>query len=285
MTFAACVILYHPKEEDLKNIFSYLDKVEKLYVFDNTENKSIHSYFETYSKIEYYSDHENLGLSIRLNQAANLAILDNYDYLLTMDQDSYFLEINLETYFNDIKIDIFRDDIGIYGLEHSDSEKETTPNEVKYSEVHDLITSGSVLNLKNFMKIGGFDEKIFIDGVDIDFCLATIQKGYKCIAFKNNFFVHSLGENVKTRSFKTLYLISKNKRLHSPIRIYYMKRNMLYLEKKYKATFPEYIDEIKTKYHSLIQKNRNYSSNIYKLMKYERKAILDFKNQKMGKIS
>ena len=39
MKIAACVILYHPKEKDLENILSYLPKVDKLYIYDNTENK------------------------------------------------------------------------------------------------------------------------------------------------------------------------------------------------------------------------------------------------------
>jgi hypothetical protein len=36
MRIAACVLLYHPKENDLKNILSYLSKVDKLYIYDNT---------------------------------------------------------------------------------------------------------------------------------------------------------------------------------------------------------------------------------------------------------
>ncbi|MFE3870359.1 hypothetical protein ACFX5F_03900 [Flavobacterium sp. ZS1P70] len=35
MRIAACVLLYHPKENDLKNILSYLSKVDNLYIYDN----------------------------------------------------------------------------------------------------------------------------------------------------------------------------------------------------------------------------------------------------------
>ena len=33
---AACVILYNPTEGDLKNIVSYISKVDKLYIYDNS---------------------------------------------------------------------------------------------------------------------------------------------------------------------------------------------------------------------------------------------------------
>jgi rhamnosyltransferase len=36
MRIVACVVLYHPKENDLKSILSYLSKVDKLYIYDNT---------------------------------------------------------------------------------------------------------------------------------------------------------------------------------------------------------------------------------------------------------
>ena len=53
MRIATCVLLYHPKENDLKNILSYLSKVDKLSIYHNTENK---------------------GPYIRLNQASKKAI-------------------------------------------------------------------------------------------------------------------------------------------------------------------------------------------------------------------
>jgi rhamnosyltransferase len=284
MRIAACVLLYHPKENDLKNILSYLSKVDKLYIYDNTENKKTIIPFENVNKIVYFSDCENKGLSIRLNQACKQAISDGFDFLMTMDQDSSFSPENLTNYFADIKNYSNKANVGIFGLEYSNENKISNAKNIIATEVHALITSGSVINLNNYHKIGGFDENLFIDGVDFDYCFAILKKGLKCILFENNSICHSLGVKTKRASIKTLYLIKKEKQLHSPLRLYYIIRNMLYLEKKYALLFPKFILERKKRYSSQIISNMLYSKNIFIILKYRLKAINDFKNNKMGKI-
>ena len=100
--FAACVILYHPKKDDITNISTYANKVKKVYVFDNTEGNSHESFFEGIENVNYFWDNENKGISIRLNEACQKAIEDNFEYLMTMDQDSFFSEENIDRYFEDI---------------------------------------------------------------------------------------------------------------------------------------------------------------------------------------
>ena len=284
MKIAAFVLLYHPKEKDLNNILSYLPKIDKLYIYDNTENKTTIIPFEDHNKITYFSDYENKGLSIRLNQACKQAISDGFNFLMTMDQDSSFVADNLHYYFDAIKNYLNKDTVGIFGLEYSAEDIIVNPKNSIAKEVHSLITSGSVINLNLYNEIGGFDENLFIDGVDFDYCFATLTKGYKCILFKNNYFNHSFGVKTRRASIKTLYLIKKEKQLHSPTRIYYIIRNMLYLEKKYHLLFPEYILKRKKRYSSQVMSNMSYSKNIFVLFKYRLKAIADFKNNKMGKI-
>lgn len=284
MKIAACVILYHPKKKDLNNILSYLPIVDKLYIYDNSENIKTILPFEDQEKIVCIADAENKGLSYRLNQACNMAIADDFEFLMTMDQDSYFIKENLIQYFEDIKNYSNIDTVGSFGLEYSTEPKITVPKDIFPQEVGLLITSASVLNLNNYKKIGGFDENLFIDGVDYDYCFASLKMGLKNILFKHNFFNHSFGEKTKSASIKTLYLIKKEKQLHSPIRMYYIKRNMLYLEKKYGTLFPEFILKMKNRYSSQINSNLLYSKKTYRILKFIHKAKNDFKNNKMGKI-
>ena len=281
MKISACVILYNPKEEDLKNINTYINKIEKVYVYDNTESKSNESFFNEYKNVDYYWDGENKGLPIRLNQACLKAIEEKFEYLLTMDQDSSFLEKNIDQYFRDILSFPEKEKVAVYGLEYIFNDiNDITPN---YSEVDHLITSGSVLNLKLHNEIGGFDENLFIDGVDIDYCYSALTKGFKNIKFGKIFFEHSLGEPVKRGSIYTLYLIKKNKVVHSPLRIYYMYRNILYLEEKYINKIPNYIKKLKRDYKHHIKKCIKYSDDFFKILRYKRRAIEDFNNKKMGK--
>ena len=139
------------------------------------------------------------------------------------------------------------------------------------------------MNLKLYSEIGGFDENLFIDGVDIDYCYAALSKGYKNIKFGRNHFNHSLGEPVRRGTIYTLFLFKKNKTIHSPLRIYYMYRNMLYLEQKHKATLPDTVTKLVKNYKHHIKKSIKYSTNIFTVLRFKRRAIKDFKTNKMGK--
>lgn len=285
LNIAACVILYNPKIEDLQNITSYLSKVNKLYVYDNSATKLESSFINENEKINYFWDGENQGISIRLNQASRLAISEGYDKLLTMDQDSSFLEENIDKYFRDIKNFKDAENVANFGLEYNKVAIACDTKEIIFEEVDHLITSCSVINLNLFEKIGGFDENLFIDGVDIDYCYASMKNCYKNIQFKNNFFKHSLGEPVRRASIVSLYLIKKNRVIHSPLRAYYMYRNTLYLEKKYSSVFPEMTKKLVKDYIHHIKRCVRYSENIITAYKYIFKAYRDFKNNRMGKIN
>ena len=279
--FAACVILYNPTDDNIKNIDTYLSKVSELYVYDNTETKSNENLFKDYPNVHYYWDGENMGISFRLNQACERAIKSKFDYLLTMDQDSSFLEENIDKYFRDILSFPEKEKVAVYGLEYIlNNINDSTPN---YLEVDHLITSASVLNLKLHNEIGGFDENFFIDGVDIDYCYSALTKGFKNIKFGKICFNHSLGSFAIRGSIFSLYLFKKKMSIHSSLRIYYMYRNMLYIEKKHKRRLPNLINKFvkNQKYH--INKNIKYSHEFFTVLKFKRKAILDFKNNQMGK--
>ena len=63
-----------------------------------------------------------------------------------------------------------------------------------------------------------------------------------------------------------------------------MYRNMLYISNKYKKIIPEIIKKyVKNQQHQ-INKNIKYSEEFFTVLKYKRKAFVDFKKNKMGKI-
>ena len=280
--FAACVILYHPKKEDIVNISTYSSKVEKVYIFDNTEGKSNENLFIGMEKVSYFWDGENKGLSIRLNTACQKAISDNFDYLLTMDQDSSFLEENIDNYFKAILNFKEKEKVAVYGLEYSKNDiNETAEN---YIEVDHLITSASVMNLKFYNEIEGFDENLFIDGVDIDYCYSAITKGFKNIKFAHILFNHSLGVRTRRGSIFTLYLVKKNVSVHSSLRVYYMFRNMLYIKNKYENVIPDIIKKFVKNQKHQINKNIKYSNEFFTVLRYKKKAIDDFNTNKMGQL-
>lgn len=104
---------------------------------------------------------------------------------------------------------------------------EVMNNEVEYPTV--AITSGSLINVKIGIKIGGFLEKLFIDYVDHEFCLRLRLKGYEIIKLKDAKIYHTLGD-IKVKSILGLKLTTTN---HSALRRYYYFRNSIYVHKKY----------------------------------------------------
>lgn len=66
MKIAGCVILYNPKDDFLVNIESYLNSIETLFVFDNSDIQNIDLIrkikdFDT--KIQYKSLNKNIGIA------------------------------------------------------------------------------------------------------------------------------------------------------------------------------------------------------------------------------
>ena len=102
-------------------------------------------------------------------------------------------------------------------------------NDLKELVITDLvISSGVTCSIKIFDLIGLFDEDLFIDFVDVDWCLRAKKAGIKIYIVPKAVMKHSIGTNV----IKIGPIICVQ---HSPIRTYYKVRNsflMLYKSDK-----------------------------------------------------
>ncbi len=283
MRLAAAVILYHPTEKVISNIRSYYDVVDEIFVYDNTEAKTpVQEGLLQLEKVVLIHDFENKGISIRLNDAANKAIERQYDWLLTMDQDSKFNQqeiINYINCFNEYKV---KSNVAMFGPRYRDENISSAI--CNGEEVDALITSATLLNLQLFKTIGEFDEALFIDSVDHEYCVRAKLKGYSVIRFNNIYLHHVIGNVLSRASIKSLFLVKKQKEIHSPLRLYYMYRNMLYLENKYRDTDKAFAKLIRQYVITHIKVCLLYGRASLKIIRYLRAAYKDYKNMKMGKI-
>jgi rhamnosyltransferase len=280
MKIAACAILYNPENSVIQNIQSYINYVDKLYLIDNSEsiNIDLQNRYNSLPNTIIIHNGINEGIARRLNQACDLAIGDGFNYLLTMDQDSHFDELSILKYLNCIDT-IKEQNVSMFGINYRQKATELSCN---FFEVNFLITSGSVINLKWFEKIGGFNENLFIDFVDTEYCFRSIIQGFKIIEFPNIYMNHNLGKSIEKHSFKTLKKTSRS--FHSATRLYYMTRNFFYLNLKYKK---EFAAEIKVAKKDLLNRIKNkilYESNRFTTLKILHRAIKDFRSKKMGKL-
>ena len=131
---------------------------------------------------------------------------------------------------------INRDDIGIVCCKIIDRNfgelKEQKLKTEGCEEVSTCITSASMMNLKAWKEVGGFDEIMFIDSVDFDICLSMREHGYKIIRTHDTALLHEVGHSEIRRLFGKEYQIYH----HSPLRYYYMVRNGIYLGEKHHFT-------------------------------------------------
>ena len=240
---AACVVLYNPDDTISENILTYGNYVDKLIVIDNSLKKNnflidkLNEIFE--SKLVYIDNNDNLGIATALNQACDKAIELQFKWILTMDQDSSFINFDhykkcLEKVQNVNNLALLAANTDKEGYSTCDINKcSFNYREDKFS----VITSANIVNLEYFEEIGRFNDKLFIDMVDYDYCLRINIKKFKILYFPDVFVEHKLGEvHLRTNIFTRK---KKYKTEHNAQRAYYISRNSLYLSKNYGKYFPK----------------------------------------------
>ncbi len=274
---AGAVVLYNPTDEDIENINTYIDDIDILYVMDNSNNQN-KDRLPKNKKIKYIFNNGNLGISKPLNDAANLARKANYKWLLTMDQDTKFKKNIIAKMKEDI-LNSDCSDVGIVTPWHDTKLKIEKPNK-KVDYPLDVMTSGNLVNLEIHEKIGGFKEWLFIDGVDIEYCLNLAKNKYKVKRLNNLKIEHNLGD-ITYRKFFTKDLLITN---HSAMRRYYQCRNYHYIRDMYGEEFPEFCN-ILVKVKATILGIILYEKNKLAKIKAYFKGYRDYKHGKRGKIN
>ncbi|HTG56177.1 MAG TPA: glycosyltransferase, partial [Niabella sp.] len=257
------VILYNPAKEVREYIAGYLSFLEELMIIDNSEPASKLDLSGWGDQVTIVQDGINKGIAARLNQAARYAIEKGAKWLLTMDQDSFFSGDYLKQYLDCLGSIPDTDKIAMCGVAF-----ESVPSIIECSvvETDNLITSGSMVNLDVFKKIVDFDENLFVDEVDFEYCARAITNGFKTIQFQNIYLNHSLGTVSQHRSLKSLKKTSRT--LHAPLRLYYMVRNYLYVRDRYQAECGETLKLKKTALLNRIKNNLLYGKNPMKTFRY-----------------
>ncbi len=86
-----------------------------------------------------------------------------------------------------------------------------------------LISSGSLIPLEALRALGEFDEALFVDSVDLEWCCRARDRGWSLFGACAASLDHRLGER-RRKVLGTIELV-----VHPPERLYYMTRNRLLL--------------------------------------------------------
>ena len=228
LLISAIVVLFKPSDKIYQNIQSYAEKLERLYVVDNSPEPSIVAEkLLQKEKVELLSSSVNIGLAEAYNLGLKSAQRDGFQWLMTMDQDSFFEPGQLENYLGDFA-QAGKEKLAIYVPLHNPKFLSREKNK----PVTVAMSSASIVNVEFALKTGGFDSALFIDEVDHEFCLRAWLDGYAVLQDCGVYVEHRLGEDLED-----------GRKKYSGTRLYYMVRNHLYLRKKYAELYPDYFGE------------------------------------------
>ena len=237
---AAIIVSYNPDKNLLDSVNLLISQVEKIIIVDNgsieEKRKDISSIKDIDNeRIEIIFNEENLGIATALNIGVREALKQGFNWILTMDQDSKASKDMVEKMFevyNNIDEKERKSILSIFpnfvDKRIQSIEENSVMNTYEYVDAD--ITSGNLVNSEVFDKVGFFDDSLFIDLVDTDFCMRLNEKNIKMIKVRDAILYHSLGESQSVKSILGKFNTSN----HSALRRYYMTRNRFYIWERYK---------------------------------------------------
>jgi rhamnosyltransferase len=281
----AAVILYHPGLDFIDNLKSYLSRVSMVFIIDNTEEPAsefIQKLLQLSESIHYVSNRSNLGIAAALNQAAKMAVENGIEWLLTMDQDSFFSPSEGNLFF-EASEEIISADASIALAAPAIDANECSDNHLKkeFVQVNAVITSGSIMRIDYWQKLGGFNESLFIDEVDHEFCYRAVLAGYNVIRFRCILMEHRMGRKQLVGYFGRFF--RRQRMIHSPLRVYYMVRNYLFVRSKYCTVLPEEFHTRDKELLVILKNNLLFSGNFYATFKSILRGYRDYKKTVFGK--
>ena len=263
----ALIIIYNNDGSVIENVHAINKTVDTIYIFDNTEeenrNYKLIEELNKINKLIYLSEGTNRGLAYPINKVAEVAYKNRIKWLITFDQDSIAeknMILNMREFIENYPNP---SDIAIVGPLINDGKTNFGVPASPYSYCDKIIQSGALHNLDLFFQIGGYDNKLFIDQVDYEFCARAILHNYKIIRVHNAVLKH----NVKDDMSRTEYIKGKkiiiNK--YTASRYYYIFRNNLYCYILYKRTNKYYSAECKLNMEKIVKTIRYDNQKITKI--------------------
>ena len=238
LSVCAVIVAHNPSPTIVENVEAVEAQVGHVVLVDNGSSGEAEPYLlalEARPACSVIRNHQNLGIAAALNQAVNRAIRSGFDWVATFDQDSRvrdgFISQMLETYQqapNPRRVAIIAPryvdrESGVHGRLMLAGN----------GEILTTMTSGSMMSASAIQEVGPFDESLYMDYVDIEFCLRARRKGMLILQSPAVLF-HSLGRTTYHRFFGLTFGATN----HSAARRYYMTRNRLRLLMRYATDWP-----------------------------------------------
>lgn len=231
------VVFYRPDAECVRRANGFA-RFARCVVVDNTERARTADALGLDDAVVYLPNGANLGIATAINQGVEWLLAAGFGHALVFDQDSEPSEQLVDALPRLLQQAL--DDggrIAVMGPAYEDERLGGVAPFVRFGclrllrvppvgteplEVDFLISSGSCINLAAWRDIGPMDDALFIDFVDLEWCVRARSKGYSVMGAPNLRLVHALGgEPIK--------VLGRRYPNHSPLRHYYLFRNAVAL--------------------------------------------------------
>lgn len=241
MNIVSVIVSYNPNQ-DILRLISCLKKqgVKTILVDNNSDNKQIIDELKKSNEATIIELSSNTGIANAQNIGSDYAIKIKAEFIVFFDQDSTIDDFYLGNILKDY---LFLKDkginIGTIGPRFIDGRynffypalklnKLGLINKISVSdlkeplEVSVIISSGSLVEVEIFEKIGKMRDEFFIDFVDTEWCFRALNLGYKNYVSSTAIMQHAIGDDV-------IKIFSFNIPVHSPQRRYFRIRNLFYM--------------------------------------------------------
>jgi rhamnosyltransferase len=234
------VVFYRPDAACVRRANRYAN-AGLCVVVDNTEQSQTAAQLGLDKRIVYVANGANLGIATGINQGVDVLLKAGCTSALIFDQDSEPSRLLLETLPQLLDEEKHqRGRVALIGPAYEDARlggvapfvrfgylklQRVAPVGTRPLEIDFLISSGSCINLAAWHEIGPMDDALFIDFVDLEWCVRARARGYAVLGAPGLRLAHELGGE-PVRVFGRQYPS------HSPLRHYYLFRNAVALIKR-----------------------------------------------------
>ena len=240
----AVVVAHEPERAALDALLAAIaPQVAHVLVVDNaTRTVDVAAVVARHPGVALLAGAENVGLGAAINRGARRAAELGCTFVLPLDQDSApaaDMVANLLAAFRALSPVA---PVAAVGPRFADARtgaaapfvrigfplnRKLHPADGATVECDFLITSGCLLPLAVLERVGGMDEALFIDNVDLEWCFRARHHGYRLYGVAAARMQHRIGDRLRRLPLGLGEVV-----VHSPARLYYMMRNRLLLYRR-----------------------------------------------------
>lgn len=235
----AIIILYNPDMHVLVEGLRVLEgSVDVVCLVDNSSVDNA-SFFDAFERVQYIPLMKNCGIAAAQNVGLRRLAQLGAEYVVFSDQDSLARSCTVERLLAAYELlATAGNKVGGVGTRAINVET-GEPYKSKSKEYGSVELGGngggmvvtrcsyirssiSLMRLSTFMEIGGYDESLFIDGVDNEWCWRAAISGYGFYIVENAAISHHLGEGDRK-------IAARSVAISSAFRIFFQYRNYIWL--------------------------------------------------------